>query len=428
MPELLRMPEVATGTEEAHLSAWAVAENQSFAASDAIVHVETAKAAVDVEAETDGVILRALVPPGTDVQVGDPIALIGRPGESIDDIEAELARLGIGTAVDAPAPLAALPVPAAAAAGNGHGNGRVFASPIARRLAKDAKLDIERIAGTGPGGRIVRSDVTRAIALQAPPQPAVIEAPVPEPVTEPVSPPPTTPTAAQPQSGDGWTEVPHSKLRRLIATRLTESKTSIPHFYVRGSIRVDRLLKLRAELNEALPVRVSINDLILKAVAAAHTQIPDANVIWTETGLRRYDSVDLGVAIASPKGLVTPVVMGVERLSIGALAETTRDLSRRAGEGRLKQAELEGGTCSVSNLGMYGTEEFTAIINPPQSSILAVGAARPEPDVNRHGEVKVRTKIRVVLSVDHRAIDGALAAQWMSAFRDAVETPLRLLA
>jgi pyruvate dehydrogenase E2 component (dihydrolipoamide acetyltransferase) len=421
MPELLRMPEVATGTDEAHLAAWAVAENQTYAATDVIVHVETAKAAVDVEAETDGVILKTLVPPGTDVQVGDPIALIGRPGESIDDIDAELARLGIGTAIDAPAPPAPAEAEAEAEANNGNSldDGRIFASPIARRLAKQAKLDIEQLTGTGPGGRIVRSDVTRAIDLQTSPQPAAPErAPAPTPVRQ---------AAPQPQSGDGWSEEPHTKLRRVIATKLTESKTTIPHFYLRASIRADRLLKLRAQLNETLPVRVSVNDLILKAVATAHTQVPDVNVIWTETGVRHYDSVNLGIAIASPKGLVTPVVASVERLSIGTLAETTRDLARRAAEGQLKQAELEGGTSTVSNLGMYGTEEFTAIINPPQSSILAVGAARPEPDVSRHGTVKVRRKIRVVLSVDHRAIDGALAAQWMSAFRDAVETPLRLL-
>jgi pyruvate dehydrogenase E2 component (dihydrolipoamide acetyltransferase) len=302
------------------------------------------------------------------------------------------------------------------------GNGRIFASPIARRLAKDAKLDIAQLTGTGPGGRIVRSDVSRAIALQIPPQPATAHPR--QPASVPTPTPTPTPT---PHIADGWSEVPHTKLRRLIATRLTESKASIPHFHVRGSVRVDRLLKLRAELNEALPVRVSVNDLILKAVAVAHTEVPDANVVWTETGLRQYDSVNLGVAMASPKGLVTPLVAQVERLSIGTLAETTRDLARRASEGQLKQAELEGGTATVSNLGMYGTEEFTAIINPPQSSILAVGAARPEADVTRHGAVKARTKIRVVLSVDHRAIDGALAAQWMSAFRDAVEAPLRLL-
>lgn len=415
MPELLRMPEVAAGAEEAILAGWPIAENQPYEAGEIVANVETAKAAVDVEAETAGIILKVLVPAGADVQVGDPIALIGQVGERVSDIDAELARLGIGvgaangqgpaapTAVESPTPSST------------SGNDRVFASPIARRLAKDARLDIAALTGTGPGGRIVRSDVTRAISQQTPPQSST-PGPVPAP----------TPTAA-PQRGDGWSEEPHTKLRRLIATRLTESMNTIPHFYVRASINADRLLRLRGELNEALPVRISINDLILKAVAVAHTQVPDVNVIWTETGVRHYESVNVGVAIASPRGLVTPVVARVEQLTIGTLAATTAELARRAGEGLLKQSELEGGTSTVSNLGMYGTEEFAAIINPPQSSILAVGAARAEADANRHGKVRVRTKIRIVLSVDHRVIDGALAAQWMSAFRDSVETPVRLL-
>ena len=446
MPELLRMPEVATGAEEATVVGWPVAENQPFAAADVIVNVETAKAAVDVEAETDGVILRKLVAPGTDVQVGDPIALIGRPGETVADIDAELAKLGVesgangsSAASDTAAPA---PVQETGTAGDGttvrdtesaaatppaHGRAdeRVFASPLARRLAKEAGLDIRDVTGTGPGGRIVRDDVRRAIAQRD-------AAPAEATGTPPQAPPPVTPApapsqAVDQQQGSNWTETPHTKLRRLIATRLTESKATTPHFYLQDSVRVDRLLALRAELNEALRVRVSVNDLIVKAVAAAHAEVPDFNVIWTETGIRRFHSVDLGVAIASPKGLVTPVVTNVDRLSIGALATTTQDLARRAAEGQLRQAELEGGTCTVSNLGMFGVEQFTAIINPPQSSILAVGAARPEVDVDEQGEIRTCTKIRVVLSVDHRAIDGALAAQWMSAFRDCVETPLRLL-
>ena len=411
MPELLRMPEVATGTDEATLAGWPVAENQPFAAQDVIVNVETAKAAVDVEAETDGVILKTLVRPGTDVQVGDPIALIGRPGESVADLEAELARLGVGNgngAAPAETSTEATVVDSPPAASQ-----RVFASPLARRMAREASLEVATLTGSGPNGRIVRDDVVKAIAARNQSRPDRI-APPPSAVTEP---------AASPM----WTEVPHSRLRRVIATRLTESKSTIPHFYLRGGVRADRLLALRAELNEVLPTRVSVSDLILKAVARAHTDVPDANVIWTDTGLRRYRAVDLGVAIASPRGLVTPVVTGVDRLGIGALAAATRDLARRAADGQLRQSELEGGTATVSNLGMFGTEEFAAIINPPQSSILAVGAARPEPDVTRHGKIRVRSKIHVVFSVDHRAIDGALAAHWMAAFRDAVETPLRLL-
>ena len=259
---------------------------------------------------------------------------------------------------------------------------RVFASPVARRLAQGANLDLRQLTGTGPGGRVVRSDVARAIVLHAPRprRPAVIQQP-----------------------------------------------TAVPHVYLRAAVRVDRLLALRRELNEALPVRISVNDLILKAAAAAHTAVPDVNVIRTETGLRRCATVNLAVAMASPNGLVAPVITDVGQLSISTLTEATRDLARRAGEGRLNQSELEGGACTVSNLGMFGIDEFAATVSPPQSSILAVGAARPEADASRGGRVRVRTKIRVVLSVDRRAIGEVSAAQWMSAFRDAVETPIRLL-
>jgi pyruvate dehydrogenase E2 component (dihydrolipoamide acetyltransferase) len=266
-----------------------------------------------------------------------------------------------------------------------------------------------------------------AHAQQETQRPAAVD-PTPQPApADPPSAPKPSDQRDQRETG-GWIEVPHTKIRQLIATRLTESKSTIPHFYLRAGIRVDRLLALRTELNATLEVRISVNDLVLKAVAAAHVAVPDVNVVYTETGLRRYESVDIGVAIASPKGLVTPVVTGVDRLSVSALAAVTRDLATRAADGRLKQNELEGGTTSVSNLGMYDVEEITAIINPPQSSILAVGAARPEPGVDEHGELEVQTKMHVVLSADHRAIDGALAAQWMKAFRRAVENPLRLLA
>lgn len=415
MPELLRMPEVAAGAEEAVLAGWPIDENQAYEAGEIVANVETAKAAVDVEAETAGVILKILVPAGADVQVGEPIALIGRVGETIADLDAELRRLGFT--------LGSTGQPAA-------GDERVFASPIARRLAKEAGLDLADLVGTGPGGRIVRSDVTRAITLQetqraAQPEPAPTAAAV---ATVPATLPAPAPKPREQRATEESIEVPHTKIRKLIASRLTESKSTIPHFYIRAGIRVDRLLALRAELNEALDVRISVNDLVFKGVAAAHTAVPDVNVIWTETGLRRYESVDLGIAIASPRGLVTPVVAGVDRLSISALAKTTRDLRQRAADGQLKQSELEGGTAAVSNLGMYEVEEFTAIINPPQSSILAVGAARPEPGVDEHGTIEVQTTMHVVLSVDHRAIDGASAAQWMKAFRNAVENPLRLLA
>ena len=224
-----------------------------------------------------------------------------------------------------------------------------------------------------------------------------------------------------------YTEVPHSRLRRLVASRLTESKTTAPHFYLRASVRVDALLALRAEINEGAEIRVSVNDLVVKAVGAAHQLVPELNVTWTADAVRAYASVDVAVAVATEHGLVTPVVHGVQDLSVTAVARTVRDVAERARAGRLQQHELEGGTISVTNLGMYGIEEFAAIINPPQSSILAVGAARQEPVVVE-GRVEVATVMRLTLSVDHRPADGVVAARWMAALVELLEHPARILA
>jgi pyruvate dehydrogenase E2 component (dihydrolipoamide acetyltransferase) len=268
-------------------------------------------------------------------------------------------------------------------------------------------LAYETLSGSGPNGRITRRDVEAALASK----PA---AAVPEPVV-----------AAAPDSHDVSS---HSRMRRAIAQRLTESKQTIPHFYLRGTATVDDLLALRADLNAVSPTKISVNDLLLKAVAIAHSEVDGVNAVWTDDGMRRFDSVDLGVAVATDDGLLTPVVRGVDRLSVGAIAAATRELAERARTGGLRQAELEGGATTITNLGMYGTEEFAAIINPPQSSILAVGAARKEPVATEDGELAVATVLRVTLSVDHRAIDGALAAQWMRAFLAVLERPLRILA
>ena len=227
--------------------------------------------------------------------------------------------------------------------------------------------------------------------------------------------------------GAAYVEVPHSRLRRLVASRLTESKTTAPHFYLRASVRADSLLALRAELNDGAEVRVSVNDLLLKAVARAHVQVPALNVTWTPDAVRQWRSVDVSVAVATDNGLVTPVVRSVDQLSVTAVAQTVRDLAERARAGRLQQHELEGGSISVTNLGMYGTEEFAAIINPPQASILAVGAARQEPVVV-DGGLEVATVLRLTLSVDHRPVDGVVAAQWMAALVTLLEHPARVLA
>ena len=404
MAELLRMPEIAANTTEAVLSSWPLAEGATFSRNDVVATVETAKAVVDVAAEADGVLLRRLVAAGAEVEAGDAIALVAQPGEQVADVDAALRELGVGAPSEPdqgetpePSPIS-LPV---------NGNSRVFASPLARRLARDAGLSVEQITGTGPNGRIVRRDVERATAE-------------------------ATATAAPAPAGDttqaaAFTDVPHSRLRRAIAARLTESTRTAPHFFLRATARVDRLLALRAELIDGADVRISVNDLVVKAVAGAHQAVPELNVVWTPDAVRSFASVDVALAVATENGLVTPVLRSVEGMTITTVARTTRDLAERARAGQLQQHELEGGTISVTNLGRYGTEEFAAVINPPHASILAVGAARQEPVVTG-GTLEVGTVLRLTLSVDHRPVDGVTAARWMRALVSLLEHPARVLA
>jgi pyruvate dehydrogenase E2 component (dihydrolipoamide acetyltransferase) len=383
MARLLRMPEVAANAVEAVLAEWPVPENTPFTAQDAIATVETEKAVVDVPADANGVILKTLVPAGAMVEVGAPIALLGDPGELVDDLDALLVELGV-------APM------------------RIFSSPLARRLAREAGLSIADLRGTGPGGRIVRRDVQQATdSLKTLPTAPVMAA---------------TPAPA----ATAYVDIPHTRMRRAIAARLTESARDAPHFFVRGTARVDKLLKLRARLNESGSVRVSVNDLVVTAAARAHVLVPAMNVIWTPDAVRWFSSVDISVAVATDAGLVAPVLRGVDQMSLSGVAAASSDLVDRARSGRLLQEELEGGTLTVTNLGGYGTEDFAAIINPPQSAILAVGAAREQPVVKK-GRLRVGTVMSVTLSVDHRPIDGVVAAQWMAAFVSLLEEPVRIL-
>ena len=440
MARVLRMPEIAANTAEAVLHGWPVPENTTFSAGDAIATVETAKAVVDVEADADGVMLKTLATEGAAVEVGQPIAVLGEPGETVEDLAALLDRLGV---VPPSRPAAAPPgrpdssdpassgpsVPAEdAVAVNGQAIAtRIFASPLARRLAREAGIAAAQIRGTGPGGRIVRRDVEAAVsqrATTAAVTAAVASPPPPRPGADPST--AATVPATPVTHATHYTDRPHSLMRKAIAARLTASKQTTPHFYVRGTCRVDRLLELRHDLNAGGTARVSVNDLVIKAAARAHTLVPALNVVWTPEAIRSFGGVDIAVAIAVDGGLVTPVLRSVEQISVSAVAGQVRDFAARAKEGRLRPEEIEGGTLTVTNLGMYGVEEFSAIINPPQAAILAVGATRKEPVVSED-KVDVATVMRVTLSVDHRAVDGVPAGEWMTTFVSIIESPLQML-
>ena len=415
MARVLRMPGVAANATEAVLAEWLVEESGDFAAADAIATVETEKAAVEVEADAAGRVLKTLVPPGAQVEVGDPIAVLGEPGEQVDDLDALLASLGVAAATDVVVPerrdVPSDPESAAPLAEEGAlapvtrpgetVNGRVFASPLARKIATDAGLTIEQITGTGPRGRILRRDVEAALESRS-----------------------ATPSV---EEGAAYEEIPHSRIRLATARRLTESQQQVPHFYLRATVRAEALLAMRAELNEDAESRVSVTDLVVKAVAAAHRRVPEMNVTWTANAMRRYRAVDVAVAVATDRGLLTPVVRDAGSMPISAVAACLRDLADRARAGRLRQDELEGGSLSVTNLGMYGVEEFAAVINPPHAAILAVGAVRSEAVVE-NGALVPGEVIRLTLSVDHRPVDGVIAARWLAVLTDLLEHPTRILA
>ncbi len=420
MASIMRMPEVLANATEAIISKWLIAEGESFTDGQAIAEVETEKALVEVPGEGDGVLGRYLAKEGSHVQVGAPIAVLTAKGEGAAEIEKAIADAGVSLAPAAPEPTPApaaltpaAPAPTVAApaasptpSASLHGT-RLFLSPLARRLAKESGLDPALIQGTGPDGRIVRRDVQAAIAKSGA-TPAKAAVPV----------LPNIPAGS-------FTDIPHSGMRKAIARRLTESKSSVPHFYLSAPVLADDFLNFRKKYNDWAPKKVSVTDLILKTVAAAFSDVPSANCIWTDTAVRQFADVDVSVAVATDNGLLTPVVRGINHLNLEQLGAVTEDLIARARAGRLKQNEIEGGSFSVTNLGMYRTDEFSAILNPPQSAILAVGAAKQKPVVI-DGEIKVASVINFTLSVDHRAIDGALAAEWLAAFVKRFENPFWL--
>jgi pyruvate dehydrogenase E2 component (dihydrolipoamide acetyltransferase) len=420
------MPEVAANATEAVVADWPVPENTPYAAQDAIVTVETEKAVVDVSADAAGVILKTLVSAGDGVQIGDPIAVLGEPDEVVNDLADLLVSLGVGQVRPSATPSRPSDTtrPVGPPAGERtNGTARIFSSPLARRVAEAAGLALADIAGTGPGGRVVRRDVTAAVAGLGTPAPVPVAAEVGAAATEAVRGAPE----ARPPSSPAYVDQQHSRMRRAIADRLSAANRDVPTFTIEATARVDRLLKMRDRLNAHASTRISVTDLIALAVARTHVLVPAMNVVWTSEAVRSFTGVDVALAVATERGVVTPVLRGVDTMRVTEVASASRDLVERARAGRLRQDEIEGGTITVTNLGPFGTEAFTAVINPPQSAILAVGAARREPLVRRD-RVIPGTVIRMTLTVDHRPVDGAVAAEWMAALRTRLEEPLSILA
>ncbi|HYG29981.1 MAG TPA: pyruvate dehydrogenase complex dihydrolipoamide acetyltransferase [Allosphingosinicella sp.] len=424
----LKMPALSPTMEEGTLAKWLVKEGDTVAAGDVLAEIETDKATMEFEAVDEGTIAKILVAEGTDaVKVGTVIALIAGEGEDAS-----------AAAAPAPAPApaetpAAAPPPAAASKGinpvqhselappRAEGGARVKASPLARRLAGQQGVDLASLTGSGPGGRIVKADVEGRGAEAAP-----AAAPAPTPAAAP---------APAPAAAVAIPDIPHdatklSNIRKTIARRLTESKQQVPHIYLTVDIRLDALLKLRAELNASLEsrgVKLSVNDMLIKALAAALIEVPSCNVMYTPTELISFKRADVSVAVSTPTGLITPIIAGAEAKSLSAISAEMKDLAARARDGKLQPHEYQGGTASLSNMGMYGISVFSAVINPPQGMIMAIGAGEKRPWVV-DGALQVATIMSATGSFDHRAIDGADGAQLMQAFKRLVEQPLGMLA
>ncbi len=443
MPIAVTMPALSPTMEEGTLARWLKQEGDSVNPGDVIAEIETDKATMEVEAVDEGVLGRIVVPEGTEgVKVNATIAWLLEEGEDASALpaagEEDAAAKPEAASTEpepepespppAPAAPAAEPAPAAPAAetpaGTGEGAGeRIAASPLARRMAKQAGLDLAGIAGSGPHGRIVKADIEKTLAAGAP---AAEAAPTPE--KAPAAPAPTPaarPIAAAPETR----EVPHSNVRKVIARRLTAADRDIPQIYLSVDMEIDRLLAARKEINEALAgtAKVSVNDMVIKAAALALRQVPGVNAQWTETATLVLGTVDISVAVAYEGGLITPIVFDADRKGLAQIANEMKELAGRARKSKLRPEEYLGGGFSVSNLGMYGVSHFTSIVNPPQAAILAVGAGTQKVVVHE-GEMAVATVMTCTLTCDHRVIDGAMGAQWLQVFKGYIERPVSMLA
>ncbi len=434
------MPALSPTMTEGTLARWLKKEGDSIASGDVIAEIETDKATMEVEAVDEGILARILIADGTEgVKVNAPIGILVADGEVVPDNAEGAAGAAAG---EAPRP-AAEPVnqgsrppvaqqPAApgataeaAPAGASDSGSRVFASPLARRLARAAGLDLATLTGSGPNGRIIRADIEAARIPVATSAPAPVLAPAPEPA-RPAPVPITAPHR----------KVPNSNIRRVIARRLSESKQFVPHFYVSIDVEMDALMALRTQLNGASPAdgpgsfKLSINDMLIKACAETLVRVPKVNASYTDEAIIEYEDVDIAVAVSIPDGLITPIVRGAGKKSLREISNEARALIARARDGRLKPEEFQGGGFSISNMGMFGVKQFSAILNPPQAGILAVSASEKRPVVRsgKDGDrIEIATIMTATLSVDHRAVDGALAAQWVSVFKSVIETPMGLV-
>ncbi|MGH6805906.1 MAG: pyruvate dehydrogenase complex dihydrolipoamide acetyltransferase [Ensifer adhaerens] len=447
MPINITMPALSPTMEEGNLAKWLVKEGDKVKSGDVIAEIETDKATMEVEAVDEGTVAKIVVPAGTEgVKVNALIAVLAADGEDV----AAAAKGGNGAAApapaekkeeaaaapaaaSAPAPAAAQPVAAAPQAAKADTGARVFSSPLARRLAKDAGIDLSAIAGSGPHGRVIKKDVESAVAGGGAKPVAAPAAGAAAPAAAPLAKGMSEDAVLKLFEPGSYELVPHDGMRKTIAKRLVESKQTIPHFYVSVDCELDALLALRAQLNAASPekdgkpvYKLSVNDMVIKALALALRDVPDANVSWTDSNMVKHKHADVGVAVSIPGGLITPIVRQAELKSLSAISNEMKDLGKRAKDRKLKPEEYQGGTTAVSNMGMMGVKDFAAVVNPPHATILAVGAGE-ERVVVKNKQMVIANVMTVTLSTDHRCVDGALGAELLGAFKRYIENPMGML-
>jgi pyruvate dehydrogenase E2 component (dihydrolipoamide acetyltransferase) len=421
MPVQILMPALSPTMTEGNLARWLKKEGDVVKAGQVLAEIETDKATMEVEAVDEGKILKILVPGGAQgVKVNTPIAVLAGEGEENLSVDAVLAKLkpspapaASPAAANATAAPSAKPTASPATAPRSDG-ARVFASPLAKRMAEQIGVDLKSVRGSGPSGRIVKSDVENAKSSGGRPESYA---------------PPTQGIDARDYAnklGMAYQTLPNCSVRKVIAKRLTESKQLVPHFYLTIDCEIDELLSLRKSINEVAGSKVSVNDCVIRAVALAMKKVPASNASWTDDAILQYKDVDVSVAVATPNGLITPIIKKADTKTLAQISAEMKDLAQRAKDGKLRPEEFQGGGFSVSNLGMFGIKEFSAIINPPQSCILAVGAGEQRAVV-KNGQLAVATVMTCTLSIDHRAVDGAVGAEFLAAFKPLIEKPYRLV-